>query len=104
MKGAPDTKNRAHLGAFGLVQDKANTPARALSGGEKARLVLAMMAQTKPHIMVLDEPTNHLDIDAREALVMALNSFPGAIVLITHDPHLIEACADRLWLVEDGTV
>ena len=104
MKGAPDTRMRAHLGAFGLVQDKANTPARALSGGEKARLVLAMMCQAKPHIMVLDEPTNHLDIDAREALVMALNGFPGAILLITHDPHLIEACADRLWLVEGGRV
>ena len=104
MKGAPDAKQRAHLASFGLIQDKANTPAGALSGGEKARLLLAMMCRTRPHIMVLDEPTNHLDIDAREALVMALNGFPGAILLITHDPHLIEACADRLWLVEGGRV
>ena len=104
MRGAPETRQRAHLASFGLIQDKANTPTGALSGGEKARLVLAMMCIAKPHIMVLDEPTNHLDIDAREALVMALNSFPGAILLITHDPHLIEACADRLWLVEGGQV
>ncbi len=104
LKGAPETKLRAHLAAFGLIQDTANTPARALSGGEKARLLLAMMCQAKPHIMVLDEPTTHLDIDAREALVMALNGFPGAILLITHDPHLIEACADSLWLVEGGRV
>ena len=104
MPGAPDTKARAHLGSFGLTQDKANTPVEALSGGEKARLMIAMMCRAKPHIMVLDEPTNHLDVDAREALVMALNDFPGAILLITHDPHLIEACADRLWLVENGRV
>ena len=104
MPGAPDTKARAHLGAFGLTQNKAKTPVEALSGGEKARLMFAMMCRAKPHIMVLDEPTNHLDVDAREALVMALNDFPGAILLITHDPHLIEACADRLWLVENGGV
>ena len=104
MKGAPDTRARAHLGAFGLIKDTAHTPVEALSGGEKARLILAMMSHARPHIMVLDEPTNHLDIDAREALVVALNDFPGAILLITHDPHLIEACADRLWLVEDGGV
>ncbi|MFP6730395.1 MAG: ABC-F family ATP-binding cassette domain-containing protein [Alphaproteobacteria bacterium] len=104
MPGAPDTKARAHLGGFGLTQDKANTPVESLSGGEKARLMIAMMCRAKPHIMVLDEPTNHLDVDAREALVVALNDFPGAILLITHDPHLIEACADRLWLVENGGV
>ena len=104
MQGAPDAKIRAHLGAFGLVQEKAAVKADALSGGEKSRLVLAMMCRARPHLMVLDEPTNHLDVDAREALVLALNAFPGAIILITHDPHLIEACADRLWLVAGGTV
>ena len=104
MRGAPDAKVRAHLGAFGLIQEKAGVRAEDLSGGEKARLVLAMMCRTAPHLMVLDEPSNHLDIDAREALVQALNDFKGALVLITHDPHLIEACADRLWLVAGNRV
>ncbi len=73
-----------------------------LSGGEKARLLFALMTHEKPHVLLLDEPTNHLDVDAREALVQALNDYQGAVVLVSHDPHLIELTADRLWLVADG--
>ena len=75
-----------------------------LSGGEKARLLLALATRDAPQLLILDEPTNHLDIDAREALVKALADFQGAVLLITHDPHLVELVADRLWLVADGTV
>jgi ATP-binding cassette, subfamily F, member 3 len=74
-----------------------------LSGGEKARLLFAITSRAAPHILVLDEPTNHLDIEARESLVQALNSYSGAVILITHDPHLIGLIADRLWLVENGS-
>ncbi|HET6518250.1 MAG TPA: ABC-F family ATP-binding cassette domain-containing protein [Geminicoccaceae bacterium] len=95
---------RAHLGRFGLTQDKAERPAAQLSGGEKARLTFALMCLDAPQILILDEPTNHLDIESREALVEALNAFPGAVLLISHDRHLIELTADRLWLVADGTV
>ncbi|HEX6143050.1 MAG TPA: ABC-F family ATP-binding cassette domain-containing protein [Geminicoccaceae bacterium] len=95
---------RARLGAFGLIQDKAERPAQALSGGEKARLTLALVAARDPQILILDEPTNHLDIDSRDALVEALNDFPGAVVLISHDRHLVELVADRLWLVADRRV
>ena len=77
---------------------------RDLSGGEKARLLLALATRDAPQLLILDEPTNHLDIDAREALVHALADFEGAVLLITHDPHLVELVADRLWLVADGTV
>ena len=87
-----------------LPQDKAPTQGRALSGGEKARLLLALMSLETPHILLLDEPTNHLDIDSRQALVQAINEFAGAVVLISHDPHLIELTVDRFWLVADGTV
>ncbi|MBX6320752.1 MAG: ABC-F family ATP-binding cassette domain-containing protein [Rhodospirillaceae bacterium] len=98
-----ETALRAHLGRFGLTLDKAVTPVANLSGGEKARLLLALMSREAPHLLLLDEPTNHLDIDAREALVEAINAFDGAVVLISHDPHLITLTADRLWLVADGT-
>jgi ATP-binding cassette subfamily F protein 3 len=84
--------------------DKADTRAENLSGGEKARLLLALATFHGAHLLILDEPTNHLDVDAREALVRALNDFEGAVILITHDRHLIEATADRLWIVRDGTV
>jgi ATP-binding cassette subfamily F protein 3 len=100
---ATEEKRRAHLGRFGFEQDKALTPVAALSGGEKARLLLALMSREAPHILLLDEPTNHLDVDSRQALVQAINGFEGAVVLISHDPHLIELTADRLWLVADGT-
>ena len=81
-----------------------NTPAKDLSGGEKARLLMGLAAFDGPNLFILDEPTNHLDIDSREALVHALNEFAGAVILISHDRHLLEATADRLWLVKDGAV
>jgi len=95
---------RAQLARFGLDADRAETPVDNLSGGEKARLLLALATRDAPQLLILDEPTNHLDIDAREALVRALADFQGAVLLITHDPHLVELVADRLWLVADGTV
>jgi ATP-binding cassette subfamily F protein 3 len=95
---------RTRLGGFGLSQDKADLPAARLSGGEKARLTFALMSALAPQILILDEPTNHLDIDSREALVEAINDFAGAVILISHDRHLIELTADRLWLVADGRV
>jgi len=95
---------RSQLARFGLDADRAETPVDKLSGGEKARLLLALATRDAPQLLILDEPTNHLDIDAREALVKALADFQGAVLLITHDPHLVELVADRLWLVADGTV
>jgi ATP-binding cassette, subfamily F, member 3 len=95
---------RAQLARFGLDADRADTRVGNLSGGEKARLLLALATRDAPQLLILDEPTNHLDIDAREALVKALADFQGAVLLITHDPHLVELVADRLWLVADGTV
>ncbi|OYW42450.1 MAG: hypothetical protein B7Z45_02025 [Azorhizobium sp. 12-66-6] len=76
----------------------------ALSGGEKARLLLGLAAFNGPHLLILDEPTNHLDIEARAALIHAINEFPGAVILVSHDRHLLEACVDRLWMVGGGTV
>ncbi|MGN1079252.1 MAG: ABC-F family ATP-binding cassette domain-containing protein [Alphaproteobacteria bacterium] len=102
MKEAGETQIRAHLGAFGLTQQKADTRIKQLSGGEKARLLFAVMTRNAPHILLLDEPTNHLDIDARDALIEAINAYKGAVILITHDPHLIELTADRLWLIDNG--
>ncbi|MCT8998988.1 ABC-F family ATP-binding cassette domain-containing protein [Chelativorans intermedius] len=104
MPEAPEAKVRARVAQFGLATEKMDTPARDLSGGEKARLLMGLAAFAGPHLFILDEPTNHLDIDSREALVEALNAYEGAVILISHDRHLIEACADRLWLVSDGTV
>jgi len=103
MPGVPEERVRAHLGRFGFPQAKAETRIGDMSGGEKARLLFALMSRTAPHVLLLDEPTNHLDIDSREALVQAINGFEGAVVLISHDPHLIRLTADRLWLVADGT-
>jgi ATP-binding cassette subfamily F protein 3 len=100
---ATPEKLRAHLGRFGFGGERALTRVGALSGGEKARLLFALMSRAAPHILLLDEPTNHLDMDSREALVEALNGYEGAVILISHDPHLIELTADRLWLVADGT-
>ncbi len=101
---ATETQARAQLARFGLDADRANTPVEKLSGGEKARLLLSLATRDAPQLLILDEPTNHLDIDAREALVKALADFAGAVLLITHDPHLVELVAERLWLVADGTV
>ncbi len=97
-----DEPRRAHLARFGIGVGKADTKVSQLSGGEKARLLFALMTHEKPHVLLLDEPTNHLDVDAREALVQALNDYQGAVVLVSHDPHLIELTADRLWLVANG--
>jgi ATP-binding cassette, subfamily F, member 3 len=95
---------RARLGAFGFGQDKAFVPVAELSGGERARLNLALVTHDAPSLLILDEPTNHLDMETREALVAALGDYGGAVVLVTHDWHLVELVAERLWLVEDGTV
>ncbi len=95
---------RAKLGAFGFSRDLADNKISALSGGEKARLLFAFMSFDAPHLLLLDEPTNHLDIDAREALVQALNNYEGAVVIVSHDPTMLERVADRLWLVKDGKV
>ncbi len=99
---ASDAKVRGHLGRFGLEQAKGDTRIENLSGGEKARLVLASITTKAPQMLLLDEPTNHLDIDAREALIQALNAFEGAVVIVSHDPHLVSLVADRLWLIKDG--
>ncbi|UUX50054.1 ATP-binding cassette domain-containing protein [Nisaea acidiphila] len=104
MPGALPDKVRARLGGVGLVQDKQTTKAKHLSGGEKARLTLALITYDSPHVLILDEPTNHLDIDARDALVQALNDYTGAVILISHDRRLLELTVDRLWLVANGTV
>lgn len=101
---ATPTQLRAQAARFGLDANRIDTKVGSLSGGEKARLLLALATRDAPHVLILDEPTNHLDIDAREALVRALADFPGAVILITHDPHLIDLVADRLLLVSDGQV
>ena len=99
-----ETRARAQLGGFGFSGEKAETPIAQLSGGERARLLLAIATLDKPNLLILDEPTNHLDIDAREELLAALNEYEGAVVIISHDRRLIEACADRLLLVAEGRV
>jgi len=100
----PPAKVRAHLGRFGFGEHHATLKVGRLSGGEKARLLFALMTRHAPQLLLLDEPTNHLDMDARESLIQAINDFEGAIVLVTHDPHVIELTAERLWLVAGGTV
>jgi ATP-binding cassette, subfamily F, member 3 len=104
MPEATEAQKRSRLGAYGFGADKAETKCGNLSGGEKARLLFMLTAFHGPHLLILDEPTNHLDVDSREALVHALNEFDGAVILISHDRHLVEASADRLWIVRDGTV
>jgi ATP-binding cassette subfamily F protein 3 len=104
MPDATEAQRRTRLGTLGFAAHLADTRAENLSGGEKARLLFALATFHGPHLLVLDEPTNHLDVDAREALVRALNDYEGAVILISHDRHLIDACVDRLWLVRNGTV
>jgi ATP-binding cassette subfamily F protein 3 len=104
MPQAPEAQVRARVAQMGLATEKMNTAAKDLSGGEKARLLMGLAAFHAPNLLILDEPTNHLDIDSRRALIEALNDYDGAVILISHDRHLIEATVDRLWLVNEGTV
>lgn len=104
ISDVPEHNIRAMLGKFGFNKDKSDTKIEELSGGEKARLLFCLMSYDAPHIMLLDEPTNHLDIDARAALIQALNGYDGCVILVSHDPHLVESVADQLMLVKDGKV
>jgi ATP-binding cassette, subfamily F, member 3 len=99
-----ESSRRSRLAQFGLSFDKQDTTVANLSGGERARLLLNLVAMSAPHLLILDEPTNHLDIDSRRALLDALNDYEGAVILITHDRSLIELVADRLWLTADGRI
>ena len=102
--GTGEAKVRAQLGRFGFSRDRADLKVGLLSGGEKTRLLLALATRTAPHLLLLDEPTNHLDMDARASLVDAINDFEGAVVLVSHDTHLVKMVADQLWVVADGKV
>jgi len=104
MPDAPETKVRGRTGAIGFSGKAGDTLVKSLSGGEKARLLLGLATFFGPNMIILDEPTNHLDIDSRAALAEAINEFPGAVIMVSHDRYLIEACADRLWVVADQTV
>ncbi|WP_439925159.1 ABC-F family ATP-binding cassette domain-containing protein [Nitrobacter sp. JJSN] len=104
MLGAPETKIRARVGAIGFSGKAGDTLVRSLSGGEKARLLLGLATFYAPNMIILDEPTNHLDIDSRAVLAEAINEFPGAVIMVSHDRYLIEACADQLWVVADRAV
>ncbi|HJZ20317.1 MAG TPA: ABC-F family ATP-binding cassette domain-containing protein [Bradyrhizobium sp.] len=104
MGDAPETKVRGRTGAIGFSGKAGDTPVKNLSGGEKARLLLGLATFFGPNMIILDEPTNHLDIDSRAALAEAINEFPGAVIMVSHDRYLIEACADQLWVVADQTV
>ncbi|MAV46418.1 MAG: ABC transporter ATP-binding protein [Alphaproteobacteria bacterium TMED89] len=104
MPKATETQVRSQLGRFGFGEDKAETRIGNLSGGEKARLLFALISREAPHIILMDEPTNHLDVDSRQALVQAINGYDGAVIIVTHDPHLVELTADRLWIVRHSKV
>jgi ATP-binding cassette subfamily F protein 3 len=104
MPDAPETKVRARTGAIGFSGKAGDTLVKSLSGGEKARLLLGLATFFGPNMIILDEPTNHLDIDSRAALAEAINDFPGAVIMVSHDRYLIEACADQLWVVADHAV
>src|ERR1700761_1320382 len=104
LPGASESQRRSKLAQFGLGFEKVDTTVSNLSGGERARLLLNMVAMEAPHLLILDEPTNHLDIDSRRALLDALDDYDGAVILITHDRSLMELVADRLWLTADGTI
>ncbi len=104
MPDAPEARVRARVGAIGFSGQAGNTAVKNLSGGEKSRLLLGLATFAAPQLVILDEPTNHLDIDSRGALIEAINDYPGAVILVSHDRYLLEACADRLWLVQGGKV
>ena len=104
MTDAPEARIRARVAQIGFPNVKADTKVANLSGGEKARLLMGLATFDGPHLLILDEPTNHLDIDSRSALIEAINDYAGAVILVSHDQYLLEACADRLWLVADGRV
>jgi ATP-binding cassette subfamily F protein 3 len=104
LPDAPEAKVRARVGSIGFSGATADNAVKNLSGGEKARLLLGLATFEAPHLVILDEPTNHLDIDSRGALIEAINDYPGAVILVSHDRYLLEACADRLWLVASGKV
>ncbi len=104
MPDATEAQKRAKVAAVGFGAGKADTAPEKLSGGEKARLLFALATFHAPHLLIFDEPTNHLDVDSREALIYALNDYEGAVILISHDRHLLEATVDRLWIVRGGTV
>jgi ATP-binding cassette subfamily F protein 3 len=104
MPDQPEAKIRGRVGTIGFSQAAANTKVEKLSGGEKARLLLGLATFDAPQLIILDEPTNHLDIDSRGALIEAINDYPGAVILVSHDRYLLEACVDRLWLVAGGKV
>ena len=104
MPDAPETKVRGRTGAIGFSGKAGDTLVKSLSGGEKARLLLGLATFFGPNMIILDEPTNHLDIDSRAALAEAINEFPGAVIMVSHDRYLIEACADQLWVVADQAV
>ena len=104
MPDAPETKVRGRTGAIGFSGKAGDTLVKSLSGGEKARLLLGLATFFGPNMIILDEPTNHLDIDSRAALAEAINDFPGAVIMVSHDRYLIEACADQLWVVANQTV
>ncbi|MEJ6576593.1 MAG: ABC-F family ATP-binding cassette domain-containing protein [Emcibacteraceae bacterium] len=104
MKGATEAQVRGRLGGFGFGVDKATNQISTLSGGEKARLLFALMSFKAPQMIILDEPTNHLDMDSRQSLIHAINEYEGAVILISHDSYLVEACADRIMVIENGGV
>ena len=104
MVDATEAKIRARCAQMGFPNVKADTRVTELSGGEKARLLMGLASFHGPHLLIMDEPTNHLDIDSRAALIEAINDYEGAVILVSHDRYLLEACADRLWLVANGTV
>ena len=102
MPSANDSDIRSRLGSFGISRMRADAAVGSLSGGELARLLLACVTHNAPHLLLLDEPTNHLDMESREALVEAVNEFEGAVVLVTHDLHFVELCAEQIWVADRG--
>jgi ATP-binding cassette subfamily F protein 3 len=104
MPKATPTQIRGHLGRFGFVKEKAEQKVKLLSGGERARLLFSCLTAERPNLLILDEPTNHLDMEMRESLIEALNTYTGAVILITHDRHLLRHVADRLWVIKDKTL